>query len=125
MLVINCNNTIFGLTKAAGKPVFVNGEYEVTYTVTAVNASTLSLTNISLDENLNNTFPLPTTYTIVGTPSITSMGSSLTINPLFNGSTNISLTSPATSTLLPLKRDTIAFTVKITPNGVSVRLKTR
>ncbi len=118
VLVINCNNTVFGLTKAAGTPVFVNGDYEVTYTVTAVNASTVSLTNITLNENLNNTFPLPTTYTLVGTPSVTSMGSSLTINPLFNGSTDISLTTPLTSTLLPLWKDTIVFKVKVTPNKV-------
>src|SRR5574343_1321657 len=118
VLVINCNNTIFGLTKAAGTPKLVNGDYEVTYTVTAVNAYTLNLTNITLDEHLSNTFPMPTTFTMVGTPSVTSMGSSLTINPLFDGSTNISLTSPATSTLLALRKDTIVFTVKVTPNGV-------
>lgn len=118
VLVINCNNTVFGLTKAVGTPILANGDYLVTYTVTVVNASTVNLTNITLDENLGNTFPLPTTFFVSIPPLITSNNSSLTINPLFNVTTNTSLTSPSTSTLLPLKRDTIVFTVKVTPNEV-------
>ncbi len=114
---INCFNTIFGLTKAASTPSLVNNKYEVTFTVTAVNASFADLTNVTLNENLSAAFHLPTTYTVISPPVVTSQGSSLTINPAFDGSTQISLTSPASSTLLPAKRDTIVFTVRFDPKG--------
>jgi gliding motility-associated-like protein len=118
LIPVNCDNRVFGLTKAAGTPSLVNNLYQISYTVTAVNADiSNNLTNVTLNENLNSTFPLPTTYTLTGAPVITSQGSSLTINPLFNGSTEISLTTPSLSILPPTKRDTIVFTVLIDPKG--------
>lgn len=114
---INCFNNVFGLTKAASTPSLVGNKYDVTFTVTAVNASFADLTNLILNENLATAFPLPATYSIVSPPVVTSQGSSLTINSAFDGSTSISLTSPSTSTLLTAKRDTIVFTVRIDPNG--------
>lgn len=118
VVVIDCSNKMFGMTKAASKPVLVyNTYYNVTFTVTAVNASTINLTNVSMDENLSVAFPSPTSFTVLNAPVITSQNSSLTINPLFDGGTQISLTSPFTSTLLANKRDTIVFTVRIDPKG--------
>lgn len=114
---INCFNNVFGLTKAASTPSLINNKYEVTFTVTAVNNSFADLSNITLNENLDATFVLPTTYTVVNPPVVTSQGSSLTINPLFNGSSQFGLTVPATSTLVSAHRDTIVFTVRIEPNG--------
>ncbi len=118
VVVIDCSNKMFGMTKAASKPVLVyNTYYNVTFTVTAVNASTINLTNVSMDENLSAAFPSPTSFTVLNAPVITSQNSSLTINPLFDGGTQISLTSPFTSTLLANKRDTIVFTVRVDPKG--------
>ncbi len=118
VIIIDCSNTMFGMTKAASKPVLVyNTYYNVTFTVTAVNASTINLTNVSMDENLSVTFPSPTNFTVLSLPVITSQNSSLSINPLFDGSSQISLTSPFTSTLLANKRDTIVFTVRVDPKG--------
>ncbi len=118
VVVIDCSNKMFGMTKAASKPVLVyNTYYNVTFTVTAVNASTINLTNVSMDENLSVAFPSPTSFTVLNAPVITSQNSSLTINPLFDGGTQISLTSPFTSTLLAHKRDTIVFTVRVDPKG--------
>ena len=118
VVVIDCANTMFGMTKAAGKPVLVyNTYYNVTFTVTAVNASTIHLSNVSLNENLSFAFPSPTNFTVLNQPVITSQNSSLAINPLFDGASQISLTSPFTSTLLAGKRDTIVFTVRIDPKG--------
>jgi len=118
VLVIDCNNSIFGITKAAGKPVLVNNSfYDVTFTITAVNSSSLNLTNVNLNEDLIATFPFPTSYSIITQPIITSHNSSLIINPLFDGSSQISLTTPASSTLLANKRDTVVFTVRIDPKG--------
>lgn len=116
--VISCNNSMFGMTKAAGKPVLIyNSFYNVTFTITAVNASTINLTNVSIDENLSVAFPSPTNFSVVSHPVITSQNSSLSINPLFDGVSQISLTSPSTSTLLANKRDTIVFTLRIDPKG--------
>ncbi|MBA2611873.1 MAG: gliding motility-associated C-terminal domain-containing protein [Bacteroidetes bacterium] len=118
VFVINCNNTMFGMTKAAGKPVLVyNSFYNVSFTVTAVNASTINLTNVTLNEDLATAFPMPSNFSVVSQPVITSQNSSLSINPLFDGISQISLTSPSTSTLLANKRDTIVFTVRIDPKG--------
>lgn len=118
VLVISCNNSMFGMTKAASKPVLIyNSFYNVTFTVTAVNASTINLTNVSIDENLSVTFPSPANFSIVSQPIITSQNSSLSINPIFDGVSQISLTAPSTSTLLGNKRDTIVFTVRIDPKG--------
>ena len=118
VLVINCNNSIFGITKAAGKPILVNNNlYDVTFTITAVNASSLNLTNVSLNEDLNAAFPFPSAYFVVNQPVITSQNSSLTVNPLFDGGSQISLTAPGSSTLLANKRDTVVFTVRIDPKG--------
>lgn len=118
VVVINCNNTMFGMTKAAGNPVLVyNTYYNVTFTVTAVNASSVNLTNVSMDENLSVAFPAPTNFTVLNQPVITSQNSALVVNPLFDGTSQISLTSPFTSTLLANKRDTIVFTVRVDPKG--------
>jgi gliding motility-associated-like protein len=114
---VNCFNNIFGITKAASTPSLINNKYEVTFTVTAVNASTNNVTDVMLNENLLTAFPGPSSYSIISPPVITSQGSNLVINAAFDGSTSISLTSPLTSTLLPNKRDTIVFTVRIDPNG--------
>lgn len=118
VLVIDCNNSVFGMTKAAGKPVLVHNKfYNVDFTVTAVNASSLNLTNVTLNEDLAVAFPMPSNFTVISQPIITSQNSSLTVNPLFDGVSQISLTSPATSTLLANKRDTLVFTVRIDPKG--------
>jgi gliding motility-associated-like protein len=118
VVVISCNNTMFGMTKAAGKPVLVyNTYYNVTFTVTAVNASTINLTNVSMDEDLAAAFPSPSNFSVVSQPIITSQNSGLFINPLFDGVSQISLTSPTTSTLLANKRDTIVFTIRVDPRG--------
>ncbi len=106
------------MTKAVGTPTFVNNNaYNVTYTVVATNVSTSDLTNFSIIDNLNSTFPLPTTYTIITTPVVTSLNSSLTVNPLFDGSLQNDMLTPLSSILAAGKKDTIVFTVQINPNG--------
>jgi gliding motility-associated-like protein len=89
----------------------------VTYTLVATNASAVNLTNFSIIDNLTTTFPLPTTYSVISAPLVTSINSSLTVNSLFDGALQNDLLSPLTSTLLAGKADTIVFTVQINPNG--------
>ncbi|MDF2447703.1 MAG: hypothetical protein K0R26_207 [Bacteroidota bacterium] len=110
--------TVLGLTKAAGTPTLINNDaYHVTYTIVATNTSSVDLSSFSIFDNLNATFPLPTTYSIISTPSITSMNSSLTANPAFNGSTQTDILISSSSTLTAGRKDTIVFTVQVDPNG--------
>lgn len=109
---------VLGMTKAASTPTFVNNNaYNVTYTIVATNASTVDLTGFSIIDNLNSTFPLPTTYSIISAPIVTSINSSLTANSNFDGSIQNDMLTPLTSTLAAGRKDTIVFTVQINPNG--------
>jgi gliding motility-associated-like protein len=117
----NCSTVspnVLGMTKAVSTPTYVNANaYNVTYTIVATNASTVDLTSFSIIDNLNNTFPLPTTYSVISTPSVTSLNSSLTVNSGYNGSSQNDMLIPVTSTLTAGRKDTIVFTVQINPNG--------
>jgi gliding motility-associated-like protein len=120
LAVIDCSlsTSVFGLTKAVSTPTIINSNaYNVTYTLVATNASAVNLTNFSIIDNLTTTFPLPTTYSVISAPLVTSINSSLTVNSLFDGALQNDLLSPLTSTLLAGKADTIVFTVQINPNG--------
>jgi gliding motility-associated-like protein len=109
---------VLGMTKAVSTPTLINNNaYNVTYTLVAVNASTVDLTGFIIGESLDNAFPLPTTYSVISQPVITSLNSSLTINPGFNGTSDLQITNPLTSTLTAGKKDTIVFIVQINPNG--------
>lgn len=114
---VDCNK-VFGITKAAGTPQYKNGIYDITFTLTAVNASSVNITNIALNENLSSAFPLPTTFSLVGTPTLTSINSGLAMNPSFNGTSDIQITTASSSTLFAFARDTIVFKMQVTANGV-------
>jgi gliding motility-associated-like protein len=118
ILVNNCANTFFGITNYAEIPVVVEGEfYKIRFRVGAINNSNTNLNEIILNTDLKLTFPPPMAFSIVSTPVISSLNSSLTINPFFNGSSDISITMPGASTLLANKRDTLTFTILLNPNG--------
>lgn len=111
-------NTVFGVAKAVSTPTLkTNGTYDVNYYVVVKNTGAQQLNNIALTENLAATFPLPTTYSIVGAPVVTSLNSSLTINAAFDGSVQTIMTNTTTSMLAPGKTDTIMFTINLTHNG--------
>jgi gliding motility-associated-like protein len=119
LLPINCNNQLFGLTKAASTPSLVNNEYVVNFTITAINNGSVNLNNITLTENLLNCFVSPSSFTVIQTPVITSTTtpSGLTANSSFDGIGNTNLVVASSSTLFANRRDTIIFSVRIKPNG--------
>ncbi|MCW3078235.1 MAG: conserved repeat domain protein [Bacteroidetes bacterium] len=111
------SNTVFGIAKAVSTPTLkTNGTYDVNYFVIIKNSGVQTLDNITLNENLFFTFPLPTTYSITNAPVVTSLNSSITINSSFNGSLQTVMTN-STSMLAPGKTDTIMFSVNLTHNG--------
>lgn len=121
LTVTNCNSTpvtVLGMTKAVSTPTLVNGNaYNVTYTIVATNASTVNIDNFSITDNLSATFPAPSSFSVIATPSVVSLNSNLTVNPGFDGSLQTNLTIPGSSTLTAGKVDTLVFTVQILPNG--------
>ncbi len=119
LIPINCLSVnSLGIAKAVSTPTLnLDGSYDIIYKVVIKNYGLLPLTDVTLTENLNNTFPLPSTFTLTSAPVITSTGSSLTIDPLFDGNLQTSLTTGLTSTLNVGQTDTIVFGVKIFTNG--------
>lgn len=124
VVILNCVKPLFGVTNAAAEPIFTKGTYYlIHFTVTAVNSSQQDLTNVRLTNSLPSTFPFPSTYTVVNAPKIISKNSQLVANDFYNGSSELSLTLPQTSTLLAGKRDTLEFSVLLDPKGVSGTFK--
>lgn len=120
LLPTSCiTNTVFGLAKAVSVPSLqTNGSYNVTYTIVVKNSGPVDLNDITLIEDLSATFPLPTTFSITSAPLITSLNSSLTLEPAFNGTLQTVMTQSATSKLKAGKSDTIVFSLNIIPNGI-------
>jgi gliding motility-associated-like protein len=112
-------NTVFGLAKAvAVMTLNTNGSYDVQYTIVAKNSGMVDLNNVVLIENLSNTFPAPTTFSFITTPTVTTVGSSLTIDGTFDGTLQTVMTNTTTSILKANSTDTIKFTVNVVPNGI-------
>ncbi len=114
----SANNTL-GVAKSVSTPTLnADGTYNVSYRILVKNIGPVVLNNVLITESLTATFPPPTTFTIVMAPTITSTGSSLTINGGFDGAGQANITTAATSTLPVGASDTIVFTLRLAPNGV-------
>ncbi len=119
-----CFGSNFGVTKACSIPELFNGNYyKISFSVTAVNGSSQDFRNVSLNDDLSQTFPSPCTYSIEGIPRLNSSGSGLKPNPLFDGRSELSLTAPNSSTLFAGRRDTLVFIVLLDPHGFYGSLK--
>ncbi|MBP7808227.1 MAG: gliding motility-associated C-terminal domain-containing protein [Bacteroidia bacterium] len=120
LIPVDCavNNSL-GLAKAiTAVTTNTNGTYGVTYKVVVKNTGFATLNNVMLTENLSNTFPLPTTFTVSSAPVIITPVTSLTLDATFDGSSQPVLTNTVTSSLAIGEVDTIVFTVDVLPNGV-------
>ena len=119
LIPIDCTPKILGIAKAITNTVTnADGSYDVGYKIVVKNYDTAPLTEVSLIENLANTFPAPSTFTVVSAPVIASAGSSLVLNSGFDGSGQTSITNSTLSQLPGGQSDTINFTVRVTVNGV-------
>lgn len=119
-----CINNSLGVTNAAEVPKQDGSDtYKINFTVTANNAGNSELSNLILENDLERTFPYPISYTVVNLPTVISKNSSLTVNTLFNGSSEKGITLPANSKLKALKRDTLVFTVLVQPKNFSGELR--
>lgn len=118
LIPVSCaTNTVFGIAKSVSTvSLLTNSTYSVSYKVVVKNNSNANLNNVILYENLNNTFPLPTTYTITSTPTIITTASGLTLEPSFNGNSQTILTNTL-SVLNANSTDTLLFGLTISHNG--------
>ncbi|NBY10078.1 MAG: gliding motility-associated C-terminal domain-containing protein [Sphingobacteriia bacterium] len=116
---VDCVPKVLGIAKSIVSVITntADGTYDVTYNVTLKNTDTAPLNNVSLTENLANTFPFPTAFTVSAGPTVVSLNSSLLANTGFDGLTQTNLIVSAQSTIVPNKTDSVRFTVKVAPNG--------
>lgn len=114
LVPVDCSLKTLGIAKAVSSPTLnTDGSYDLMYTVVVKNYDLGALKKISLTENLSNTFPNATTFTVTGAPVVSPVSSALTINNSFDGITQTNLLSGTTSSLAGGLADTIRFTVKV------------
>jgi gliding motility-associated-like protein len=120
LIVNDCApSNVVGLTKSVSVPTLTsNSIYNITYTIVAVNPTNFDLIDFNIRDNLSNTFPSPVSFTVVGQPTVSSIGSSLVPNNAYDGITQLDLLNPTTSTLSANRSDTIIFSIAINPNGL-------
>ncbi len=87
-----------------------DGTFTVAYTLTVRNYGDVVLNNVQVTDNLAATFPAPATFSVVG---VTSTG--FTVNPGYNGSSDINLLTATGNTLAVGQTKTIVLTVTVTP----------
>lgn len=115
--VVQCASPVLGITNAASLPRLESGDvYRIDFTVTAMNYSQKTLSNVKLNDDLKTTFLTPGTYTVINPPAITSGNSKLKVNPFYNGTTEINLLGDG-SAMDAGKTETVVLTVLFQPNG--------
>lgn len=119
LTVNNCSVVVpIGLAKKA--TVIKNDnfiDYYVELSFVIKNYATYPVYNVQINDNLANTFPAPSTFTVVPPP--VSINSIVTVNPSFTGQgSTTDLLIAGSSSLAPGQSDTIKVIVKFTPNGI-------
>jgi len=108
LVPVDCSLRTLGIAKAVSlSTVNADGSYDLTYTVVAKSYDNGQLSSISLVENLSNTFPAPTTFTVYPDSLKTIGGSSLALNTSFDGSTQTNLLTSSASNSLASKDSTV------------------
>ncbi len=118
--VNNCTVQVpIGLAKKASSVESAgNDEYYVTFKFVVKNYATYPLFNIQIFDDLNNTFPAPSSYVVIP-PPVSSTGS-LVVNPFYSGAApNNHLLAVNINSLLPGQADTIRVKVKFKPEGIT------
>ncbi len=89
-----------------------NSTFNYPFTLVVTNLTKYPFTNIIVTDNLHNSVPITSDFSIVKN----SANGGLIANPLFNGSNDINVTNN-TSTLAPFAKDTAKFTLNLIPKG--------
>jgi gliding motility-associated-like protein len=111
-------NSVIHLQKLAGQAVLQsNSTFNIPFTFIVTNLLNKKLENIVITDNLLNSIYTPSTFNVI---NVSSSGG-IIANKLFNGSTDIALTT-IQSTLNPLSIDTVRLSLNILPYGFSGQL---
>lgn len=92
-----------------------DSSYLVTYKATIKNYGNVTLQGVTLTDSLINAFVSPASYTVVGSPMV-GAGSTLVVNPQYNGSSQANLLTSASNLGVGVQ-DTVLIQVKIKLNG--------
>jgi hypothetical protein len=105
--------TMLHLQKKASEPKLLpNSTFNISYTFIVSNKTDEVMTNVMVVDDLQNTFPAPTTFEII---SLSATGG-LTTNNGFNGKSDIQLIK-SISMLAAASVDTIKLTLNLQPKG--------
>jgi gliding motility-associated-like protein len=108
-------NSIIHLQKIVNtSSVQPNSSYNYPFTLIITNLTNTPLSNVVLTDNLQNSVPLNSNYSII---SNTASGG-LRANASFNGNSDINVTLPS-STLNGFGKDSAKFVMNLVPNGYS------
>ena len=97
-----------------------DGSYHVTYQIVAKAYGPDPLKNVTITDSLAQVFNTQTgaTYSVVGSPLITSSGSALQLNPAFNGGSDpVLVVGDSTSQLAAGHADTLLVVLSVSANG--------
>ncbi len=116
--VNNCTvNVPIGISKKASEPESDGREdFFITFTFIIKNYATFPIYNVQAIDDLTQTFPAPSTFTIISPPI--SSNNILSTNNGYTGSGNNNLLSNVSNSLAPGQCDTIKFKVKFSGNGI-------
>lgn len=108
---------VLGVAKIAGTPLLKpDNTYDIQYTITLENLGNETLTNLKVNDNLDNTFPIPATYSLIGGVSVTGF---LIPSTTFNGSGDTNLLGTG-STLAVGSKQNIVYKVNVNTHGTNV-----
>ena len=106
-------NDMIHLQKIADAPILQsNSTFNITYKFVVNNLANSELLKVLVADNLMNTIPITSEYTVV---KLNSSGG-LVVNPNFNGSSDIYMTT-SSSKLNANARDSILLTINVKPKG--------
>ena len=97
-----------------------DGSYHVTYQIVAKAYGPDPLKHVTITDSLAQVFNTQTgaTYSVVGSPLITSSGSALKLNPAFNGGSDpVLVVGDSTSQLAAGHADTLLVVLSVSANG--------
>ncbi|WP_460980806.1 SdrD B-like domain-containing protein [Spirosoma fluminis] len=97
-----------------------DGSYDVTYKIVVKNYGIDPMTHVAISDSLSKVFNSQTgaTYTVVNAPITISTGSTLKLNPAFNGGSDPMLVlGDSTSTLAAGQTDTIQVVINVAFDG--------
>ncbi|RYE11515.1 MAG: DUF11 domain-containing protein, partial [Sphingobacteriales bacterium] len=106
--------TVLGIAKAAQLDSIPNADdtYNLTYKFVIKNYSTRTLTRIQLRDSLAAVFADSSNFIIAAPPAL-SAGSTLKLNPDFNGRTNVTMLIADSSSLAPGAADTLELKLRV------------